>query len=109
MLGARIDAHRERGLVGIRVAIHHEREIEGIELMPLHGQTDQPPGMGGHEIDLIRRRELGSADQIAFVFPSFVIHNHHAFTISDRGEGIGNRIEPNALRSVSGGGVAQGS
>ena len=109
MFGSGVDAHREGGLIGIRVAIHHQRQIEGVELLSLHGQTDQAPGVGGHEVDLIGGGVLSRADQIPFILATFVVHNDNAFAVADGGEGVGNRIEANVGGRVSGGRRAQGS
>ena len=73
---ASIDAHREGGLVAVGVAIHHQRQIQGIEPFTLHGQADQAPGLGGHEVDLLGRCKLRGADQVAFIFTIFIVHHH---------------------------------
>ena len=97
MFDPRIDAHRERRLVGIGVAIHHQREIELIQSRTLHGQTDQPPGLGRHEVDRLRCGELGCTDEIAFVFTLFVIHHHDTGTVTDGGECFRDGIETDRI------------
>ena len=82
---AGINADREGCLIFIGVAMHHQGQLEGIEAFPLHGEANQAPGLGGHEIDLLRGGELGRTDQIPFVFSVFVIHHHHHLAIADRG------------------------
>ena len=93
MFPASVNAHREGGFVGIGVAVHHQGEVQLIEPRPLHGKADQSACLRGHEIDRLWRRELRRADQITFIFPLFVIDDHHAGTVADGGKGIGNRIE----------------
>ena len=93
MFNASVNADGEGGLIGICVAIHHEREIQLIKAVSLHGETDQPSGFRGHEIDRLRGRKLRRTDEITFIFPLFIVHDHHAGTVADGGEGIGNGIE----------------
>ena len=76
VLRTRIHAHREGGLVAVGVAIHHQGQIQGVEPLALHGQADQAPGLGGHEVDLLGRCKLRGADQIAFIFPIFIVYHH---------------------------------
>ena len=96
-LRAGINAHGEGGLVVVGVAGNHQGQVEGIEPLPLHGQADQPPGFGGHEIDLLRRGKLGRADQIPLVLSVLVINHHHHFAAADGGQGIGDGIEADGL------------
>ena len=97
VLSPRIDAHREGRFVGIGVAIHHQGEIELVQPLPLHGQTDQPAGLGRHEIDRFRCGELSGADQIAFVFTLLVIDHHHTGTIANGGQRLGDVIEADLI------------
>ena len=90
VLRTRIHAHREGRLVAVGVAIHHQGQIQGVEPLALHGQADQAPGLGGHEVDLLGGSELGCADQIPFVFPIFIVHHHNRIPVADRRQGIGN-------------------
>ena len=97
MFDPSIDAHRECRLIGIGVAIHHQRKIELIQSHTLHGQTDQPPGLGRHEVDRFRCGELGGTDEIALVFTLFVVHHHHTGTVADGGEGFRDGIETDRI------------
>ena len=36
-------------------------------------QADQAAAIGGHEVDRLRRDQLGSHAEVAFIFPVFVI------------------------------------
>ena len=74
-----------------------ERPVQLIEPGSLHGETDQAPCLGGHEIDRLRSRKLRRTDEITFIFPLFIVHDHHAGTVADGGEGIGNGIECQGL------------
>ena len=96
LLRTRIHAHREGGLVAVGVAIHHQGQIQGIEPLPLHGQADQSPGVGGHEVDLLGCGELGRTDQVTFVLPVLVIDHHDRFPVADGRQGIGDGVEMNA-------------
>ena len=105
VLGAGIDADGEGRLVAVGVAVHHQGQIQLIEPLPFHGQADQAPGFGGHEIDLLRGGELSGADQIALVFAILVIHHHDHFAIADRGQTVRDGIE---AKRVLGQGLVQG-
>ena len=99
VFGSSINADGEGGLVAIGVAIHHQRQIEGIQALTLHGQADQASSFSGHEIDLLRRCELGRTDQVAFVFAIFIVHHHDRFAIADGRQSIGDGIETNGCNS----------
>ena len=49
--------------------------------------------MGGHEVDVFRRDMGRSHEEIALVFPVFVVHDDNDFTASDGLDGLGNRVE----------------
>ena len=93
VLGTRIHAHGEGGLVAVGVAIHHQRQVEGIEPLAFHRQADQATRLSGHEVDLFRGGELSGADQVAFVLSVLVVHHHHHFAIADRRQAIGDGVE----------------
>ena len=97
VFNASVDAHREGGFVGIGVAIDHQRKIEFIKPLALHRQTNQSTRLGGHEVDGFRRSELGSADQISFIFPLLVIHHNDAGTIANVRQSISDGIEADRL------------
>ena len=93
----RIHTHGEGGLVAVGVAIHHQGQIQNVKAFALHGKANQPPGLGGHEVDLFRGGELGPADQIPFVFAIFVVDNDYRFTITNRRKGVSNWIKGNGF------------
>jgi hypothetical protein len=97
--GASINADCEGGLIAVGVAIHHQWQIEGIQALTLHRQADQAPSFSGHEIDLLGRCELGSTDQVAFVFAILIVHNHDRLAIADGSQSIGNGIETDGRNS----------
>ena len=97
MFDPSIDAHRECRLIGIGVAIDHQWKIELIQSHPLHGQTDEPPGLGRHEVDRLRCGELRCTDEIAFVFTLFVVHHHNTGTVADSGECFRDGIETDRI------------
>jgi hypothetical protein len=99
VFGASINADCESGLVAVGVAIHHQWQIEGIQALTLHRQADQAPSFSCHEIDLLGRCELGSTDQVAFVFAIFIVHHHDRLAIADGRQSIGNGIETNGRNS----------
>ena len=83
MLGTGVDADGEGRLVVVGVLVDHQGQLQRIESLPLHGQADEAPGLGGHEVDLMGGGELGGTDQIAFVLPVLVVHNDDAGTIAN--------------------------
>jgi hypothetical protein len=97
---AGIHAHCEGGLVVVGVAVDHQRQVKLVEPLALHRQADQAAGLGGHEIDLLRRGELRRTDQITLVFAVFVVDHDDRLAIANCSQGIGDRIERNAVEVV---------
>ena len=57
------------------------------------GQTNEPPGMCGHEIDGFRGHGFGSDDQVALVFPVFIVYQDHEFPGTNVFKGFVDGIE----------------
>ena len=49
----------------------------------VRGETDQPTGMSGHEINGLRRHVLSGNDEIAFILAIFVIDEDDEFPLLD--------------------------
>ena len=63
--------------------VDHQRQIQRIHLFRRQREADQPPPVGGHEIDGLRRDFFGGHTKIALVFTIFVIHEDDHFPISN--------------------------
>ena len=81
----RFDGHGEGGgELGI-VAIDHQRQRQLLATIPGQGQTDEPPAVTGHEVDIFRADTGGGHDEVPFVLPVFVIHQDHHLASLDIG------------------------
>jgi hypothetical protein len=61
------------------VVIHHEPEAELVATFPCYGHANEPATETRHEVDMIRGHQGCGHDQIALVFPTFVVdENDHA-------------------------------
>src|SRR5258705_405718 len=70
---SRIDGHRKGRTEAGGVLTRLRREMEFFDSLGSQGETDQPTGMFGHEIDGLGRDVLGGNDEIAFILAIFVI------------------------------------
>ena len=69
----RIDGHRVRGAIFVGVGLRHRRKTELLDSLGGEREANHAPAMSRHEVDEIRRRPLGGANQVAFVFAILVI------------------------------------
>src|SRR5512147_515906 len=84
---ARIDGYREGRSKRSGVLDRLLRQLQLFDSLRREGQADQATGMLGHEIDGMGGNLLGSDDEIAFIFPVFVIHQDNElplFNVSNR-------------------------
>ena len=72
---------------------HHAAEPQAAEPLFLHGHADQPPAVGGHEIDPFRRDEFAGGHQVAFVLPVFIIHDQQQAPGAENVQGFFHRAE----------------
>jgi hypothetical protein len=79
----RIDRHGEGRAEGGGVLNRLLREMEFFDSLGSQGETDQPTGMFGHEVDGLGRHVLGGNDEIAFVLAIFVIDEDDEFPLLD--------------------------
>ena len=87
---ARLDGDGKVGVVHGVVALRHGSELQLFAQLGRHGQADQSAAVMGHEVDGLRRDELGGHGQIAFIFPILVIHEDDHFPSLDIGNGFLN-------------------
>src|SRR2546430_10793413 len=64
---ARLDRVHEGGAVAALVAGRGRREAELLAALRRQAEADEPPAVHGHEVDRLRRRELGRDDEVALV------------------------------------------
>ena len=69
----RFDGDRERGAQRRLVPLRHLAQVELLAALRGQAQADQPPGVGRHEVDRLRRDELRRDRQIAFVLAIRVV------------------------------------
>jgi hypothetical protein len=71
------DGHGEGGAEHAAVARHHLLQAQALAVFVGQGQADQAPGFPGHEADGLGVATVGGEQQVAFVFPVFVVHQEH--------------------------------
>ena len=71
--GDMVDGDGKSRMVVVRVAVDHLVEAQFFGEGLIHRHADQAFAVGGHEIDVLRRRVAGGAHQVAFVFPFGVV------------------------------------
>ena len=79
----RINAHREWRTVKRCVGVDHHVQVEFFEAVGGCGQTDQSASMARHKIDGFRCHLFRRHDEIAFVFPVFIIDHNDDFSHSN--------------------------
>ena len=75
-----VNGHGEGGAVVVGVHLHHLLQPQAGGNRLAHGGTDQSPGVFCHEVDVFRSGKLGSADQIALVFPVGIVNTYNQFS-----------------------------
>ena len=79
----RIYGNRKGRLMIIRVIFDHLANAQFLQALALDRHADEPLGIGGHEIDLLRCHRLRRNNDIAFIFSIFIIYNHQHFSLAD--------------------------
>ena len=69
----RLDRDGERRLKGRFVVADHQGQVELARLVRRQRQADEPPAVGGHEVDGFRRRFFSGQDEIALVLAVLVV------------------------------------
>src|SRR6185436_194646 len=65
--------NRERRLEGRLVLGGHQVQAELVAAVGGESEADQPTCLAGHEVDVLRRRELGRESQVALVLAVLVV------------------------------------
>ena len=68
-----IHAHGEGGVVLFGVVLGLHGQPQGIYTLVSHGYADEPAGMRGDEVDILRRGKLPGADEVHFILTVGVI------------------------------------
>jgi hypothetical protein len=57
---------------------HHLGDVQAVDDLAGHRKADQTPAVGGHEVDIVGRDQLGSHGQVALILPVLVVaHDDH--------------------------------
>jgi hypothetical protein len=78
------------------------RQLQLFHSLRGEGEADQTPGMLGHEIDGMRGHLFRRNDEVAFIFPVFIVHQDDELALFDVADGVFDTIERawhNAQRS----------
>jgi hypothetical protein len=78
-----LDRDREGGPVGRLVALGHRTQPQFVAALLGETQTDQSSAVRRHEVDRLRRRELGRDGQVAFVLAVGRIDHHDQLPLAD--------------------------
>ncbi|MCY1431480.1 hypothetical protein D9M71_474500 [compost metagenome] len=74
-----LDGHGERGAEHAAVARHHLLQAQAFAVFVGQGQADQATGFTGHEADCLGCAAVGGQQQVAFVFPVFIVDQQDHF------------------------------
>ena len=83
-----LDRHGEGGLEGRLVLGRHQVEAELVAALARQRQADQATSEGGHEVDRVRRRELGRQRQVALVLAILGVADHDHLAVAIVLEGV---------------------
>ena len=86
--GDMVDGHGEGRVVVVGVVGDHLVEVEAVGIDLAHRHADQSLAVGGHEVDVVRRREAGGADQVAFVLARGVVDDDDDVALAQFFEGF---------------------
>lgn len=73
-------------------AVARDQSIVDFKRESRFNETDVP-GPSDHPCHTLRRHFFSRADQITFILPTLIIHDHHKLAPGYRRNGIGDRIE----------------
>ena len=74
----------------VRVLRDHLREVEAPGEGGGHRHADETARVGRHEVDVLRRRELGGANEVALVLALLVVRHDHDPARPELVENLGN-------------------
>ena len=88
-----VDRNGERRLKRRGVVLHHLRQVEAAARIRQERNARLTATVFQHKVDVFRRRFFGGANEIAFVFTVFVVHNDNDFAFFERFDRFFDRIE----------------
>jgi hypothetical protein len=95
-----LDGQREIGaLVEIGVA-DHQRQAQLAAALAGQRQADQAAAIAGHEVHVGRAHQAGGHDQVAFVLPVLVVHDHDHASGAQVGEDFLDGVERAHARAI---------
>src|SRR5215467_12268516 len=83
----------ERGAVPARIQVDHRLDLELVPPAGAPRGTHQPSAVPGHEGDVLRRDELSSDTEVAFVLAVLVVDDDDGLAILEVGDCLGYRRE----------------
>ncbi|MDQ1153523.1 hypothetical protein QE389_000722 [Brevundimonas sp. SORGH_AS 993] len=84
----RLDGDREGGLHALAIVGGHGRQAQLLGALGGDGQTDQAARLADHEVDLVRRGELGRNDDVAFVLAVLGVHQDVGTAVAGVGQNV---------------------
>ncbi|MNR15881.1 hypothetical protein D3C85_1324400 [compost metagenome] len=88
-----LDRDGEGGLHALAIVGGHRRQAQLSGAVAGHGQADQAARIADHEVDLIRRGELGRNDDVALVLAILGIHQDVGAAIAGVLENVLDRAD----------------
>ena len=88
-----VDRNGEGGAEGRGIFNGLLRQVEFFDALGRQRETDQAAGMPGHEIDGLGRDLFGGDDQIAFIFPIFIVDQDDEFALFDVPDCVFDAVE----------------
>jgi hypothetical protein len=81
-----IDAHRECSALLFGILFALLRELQLVSALSSEGEADPSARLLDHEVDELRRHQLGSTNQVTFILAVFVIRNDDELACLDVGD-----------------------
>ena len=101
-----VDGDSKGGFVVVGVVRDHLGKLQLLDVRRRHGHADEPLGVGGHEVDVLRGGELGGADEVPLVLPVRVVGDQDQTPLPELLQGLFNGVvrkhDGSSLESISG-------
>ena len=78
-----VDGNGEGCFMVVCIFTDHLGQAEFMGIFDAHRHADQALAVAGHKVHVFRRAVLGGADEVAFVFPVFVIDDDDDFSLTE--------------------------
>ena len=101
-----VDGDSKGGFVVVGVVRDHLGKLQLLDVRRRHGHADEPLGVGGHEVDVLRGGELGGADEVPLILPVRVVGDQDQTPLPELLQGLFNGVvrkhDGSSLESISG-------